>query len=196
MNSGNVNGKKEPGSSFQRGNNWYYRDWEWQKKTQPNGKKRKIWVYTGTYYDLQPMRLRLRLRTVIGVSTLLLVIVWLRMALSSSAGALTAYVEYPCIFAALPLLYYSMGSFWFAATSGKMTYRRYYASVLRMRTAGYIGLVFMAATALGEIIFLCFHFQETDLFSEIFYLIGALFCVGQYYLGVAILRRYPMQECK
>jgi len=179
---------KQP-NRFRRTESWYRRGWELRERAGPGGKPRREWVYTGPYYDFQPYARRLRLRVSAAVSALLCAAVWLALALAETGGARAAWVAYPCVFGAIPLLYYCMGAFWLAYTPGKMTCRRYHASVLRMRAAAWGGLFCMGLTALGQLIAL--FVRRIEPLADAAYLTGALFCAAQYAFGLSLLRRAP-----
>ncbi len=168
---------------------WYNRGWELRERPVPGGKPRREWVYTGAYYDLRPVERRLRLRVGAAVSAAVNAAVWLALAL---AEGVAAWAAYPCVFGAVPLLYYCMGAFWLAYSSGPMTYRRYHASVLRMRAAAWGGLCCMGLTVLGQLAALLARRAEAP--GGIVFLAGAALCAGQYALGLSLLRRAPFER--
>lgn len=177
---------------FSRGESWYHRGWVQKEQTTPSGRRRVQWVYTGETYDLQPPEQRLRLRVTAAVCDALLVGVYLWLALGSQAGNKPVWVAYPCAFAVLPLLYFSMGAFWYAYTAGAMTCRRYYASVKRMTASAWIGLVLLLAAAAGQAVNLAMYGAGLDVPAEGLYLAGLLFCCTQYACVLRLLRQNPM----
>ncbi len=168
---------------------WYNRGWELRERPVPGGKPRREWVYTGPYYDLQPFERRLRLRVGAAVSAVLAAGVWLALALTKGVAVWAAY---PCVLGAVPLLYYCMGAFWLACTSGPMTFRRYHASVLRMRAAAWGGLGCMGLTAVGQMVSLLT--RQAEPLAGVLFLAGTLLCAGQYALGLSLLRRAPFEQ--
>jgi hypothetical protein len=177
---------------FSRGESWYHRGWVRRDEVTSAGRRRVRWVYTGETYDLQPPERRLRLRVAAGVSAAFLIAVYLWLALGGQAGNKPAWVAYPCAFAVLPLLYFSMGAFWYVYTAGPMTCRRYYASVKRMTASAWIGLAFLLAAAAGQAANLVINGAELDIPAEGLYLAGLLFCSAQYGFALRLLRQNPM----
>lgn len=177
---------EEPKERLKRRNDWYLKGWELE--TVP-GKRRKQWIYRGEYYAFPASTPLLRLRVTLGVSLAVLLVSYFVMTLCPAVGNSRPLVSYSGFLGIIPLLYFSMGSFWTVVTSGAMTLRRYHSGVRRMRTWAPVGAAVTAVTSLAQLAVL--FSGGTNCFDWVL-LFASVSCLGQYLLCLNLLKKNPV----
>lgn len=164
---------------------WYFQGWE--RREDENG--RRVFVYTGEYYAF-PGGLRAARRTT-GLLSAALILVYLLAALTPPEGGMWHLAAIPQLLELIPLVYLGMGVVCLLRAREPLTYRAWHASWRRMHRASLASLVFTAAMAVVEIVFLVLA-SPASVGAELLYLMEELTCAA---LSLGILLYIQKHPC-
>lgn len=182
--------------NFRPENRWYNRGWEKMEFFDSHGRFRQKFHYVGEYYAIKPKERRGRCRIVVSLCTIVILIAYLVAAFTVSVGSRTRFIAIPMTAAMLPMLYFCIGAFWYVVSGERITYRRYYASELRLKRSAWITLICIMISALGELVLMVSHFTRLNISREAIYLGGMLICCGMIVVVLRTIRAYPMKMTK
>lgn len=158
---------------------WYIRGWEYEVVERKNGKLTRELVYQGEKYRPYMTERQYRLRRLLFTGLLAAIYAaYLWFSLTGCAGGHEVYAGAGCILAIIPLIFQGMGvvSMW---TSGyTMTFREYYASVLRTKVASAFTAGLLGVSGVGQGIFMLLNVRTPGMVwaDEWLWLLGCLFC--------------------
>ena len=166
-----------------RARDWYFQGWE--RREDETGKK--ILVYTGEYYELPEGKAKL----ITGVMTGALACVYLSAALFPSEGGMWHIAAIPQLVEMIPLIYLVLGFLCLCAAKQPMTFRAYYSSWRRMKTASVWSAAFTAGMCIVEIVY-PFIAESPALLPELWFLARLAACLA---LSVGLVFYFRSHTC-
>ena len=152
------------------------------------------YIYTGVWYvlrgstaDYRRVRLFYVLLAVVEFACLI------GMGCLPIGSSRTAYVMLPYVLEFLPAMLTSFAAASIAASGGRLTEHRYRKSVERLRSATVLGILFGAAAAIGQMLYLMRSREAGTRAADLLFLLGCLVSVFFNYLAIRVGSRYPWE---
>ncbi|MGI5971136.1 MAG: hypothetical protein ACOX7P_05355 [Oscillospiraceae bacterium] len=172
--------------------NWYWDGWKMKTVLNEKGRKKRIFVYEGEYYsfNLAPRSLML-LKAIYLILTAALFTVFILSSIVGAPSGEAFYSGGPAMLTIIPFIYLFMGVFSLIPVKEKMTYRSYYASMKRIKYSTRFAIAFLAASVIGQIVFLALNRLNGQLWPELWRLFGSLFCIAVLGAMFYLRHRFP-----